>query len=406
MKINARKILIRLQEEDTTRTSLSRRITDFCHERNIANYILTEDGYLLFVSDKQIKLNDGMNTLSKCLSLTETPTRVTDTDPLPDKFVQDYFQTEYDPERVRLKFGKVFEDAAIKKTISTALTYKKNAVENHTLRTKSTTDLVRSGVVPLANAPAVENAKRFLEELEMEKELNPDLKGEHSIVFSHYNVSRSVGKAVKTGMHPDVTVVLHGFPREVDVKLKHYYIYSKVPGFGKTHLLRGFAKAYNAFFLPDTKNWMGIPKGTQFIVLDEYGPKKKLSFEDLKTLTAGDASAFAGNRKSHGQSFKPRADVQLVILSNKSIYELYGTWNPKIQKCELTAEEADQLDDRFQVTRLDGDVREDRRRALGPASWTDDEFDQELRRTLQKHMSLDYHSPGPQKLPLTSSCLS
>ena len=348
MRVHARKVLIRLQEEDSTSDTLSFRIQEFCKERNIANYILTKDGYLLLVSERKIKLYDGMNTLSKCLSLTNTPTRVTDIDPLPERFMQDYFKNGYIPNRIRLKFGKVFEDAAIKKTVDLALTYKKNAAENHIMRTKSTPDLVCSGVIPFANAPAVENAKRFLQELEAEEELNPDLQGEYPIVFSHHTVNRSSGKPVKTDMYPDVTVVLQGFPRAVDVKLKHYYIYSRAPGFGKTHLLRRFAKTYNAVFLPDAKNWIGIPRGTQFIVLDEYGPKKKLAFEDLKTMTAGDASAFAGNRKSHGQSFKPRPDVQLVILSNRSIYELYGTWNPKTQKCQLTAEEADQLDDRFQ----------------------------------------------------------
>ena len=117
MNFNTRKVLIRLQQDDTTSDTLSCRIQEFCSQRNIANYLLTKDGYLLLVSDKKIRLNDGMNTLSKCLSLTDAPTRVTDIDPLPEKFMQDYFKNGYVPNRIRLKFGKVFEDAAIKKTV-------------------------------------------------------------------------------------------------------------------------------------------------------------------------------------------------------------------------------------------------------------------------------------------------
>lgn len=383
--ITARKLLFLLDKRDTNNTNFLHRLEIFCRNKNIDNYFLTHDGYVMMVSEqRKIALHNGVETLRRKLQLQKRPKRVTDMNPLPDSFLLNYFGDGYDESRVKMKFGKRFEDATIENIIFTAATYTKSAAENHCIGAKTTKELVEMGVIPYISAPAVENAKRILEEMKREEELNPDLNGEYTITFRHYAADEEDTKATPSHLYPSKTVTIKGLPGAIDVRKKHRYIYSRASGFGKTYSMAEFTRKYNACFVRDLRNWMGIPKAVQFLIIDEYGPQKKLSFEQLKELTGGNASSFSGNRKSHGYSFSPRDDVQVVILSNKSIYELYGTYNAKLQRLELTAEEASQIDERFVVHRLDGDAKADRETALGPATWSESTFNKELRRMFEE----------------------
>ena len=376
--ITVRKLLVRLDERDISTDAFSGTLQSFCDSRSIKDCMLTEDGYLMMASDRKITLNGGMDTLQKHLRLEHVPERMTEMEPLPQKFLQEYFDNGYDEKRVKQKFGKMFEDATIKKTISTALTYKKNAAENICIDSKSALERVETGVIPYTHAPAVENAKRVMEELQQEDTLNADLDGAYSIEFQHYTTKEGSVDPCPSSLHPSSRVTIMGCPGNMMRKKKHWYVYSEVSGFGKTYSMEKFCEKYNACFLRDLKNWMGIPKGVQFLIFDEYGPNKKLSFEQLKELTSGTASSFGGNRKSHGYSYIPRKDVQVVILSNKSIYELYGTYNRKLQRYELTSEEVTQIDERFHVHRLDGDAKEDKIAAMAPESWSAEQFGERL----------------------------
>ena len=75
--------------------------------------------------------------------------------------------------------------------------------------------------------------------------------------------------------------------------------------------------------------------------------------DDLKGLTSGTAQGFTGNRKSYGASYKPRTDVQLIILSNKHLFDCMGTYDPSTKTRKVSPEDADLLRQRFFIHRLD-----------------------------------------------------
>jgi hypothetical protein len=113
-------------------------------------------------------------------------------------------------------------------------------------------------------------------------------------------------------------------------------------------------------------------------VFDEYSRTKRLDLEMLKTLANGDASGAYLNRKSHGGSYIPPADVQVIILSNYSPYEIYAQWDKKTQRHIISEDILSTIVDRFVIVRLDGDDAEERRKFMEPSTWTEEEFQMEL----------------------------
>jgi hypothetical protein len=142
---------------------------------------------------------------------------------------------------------------------------------------------------------------------------------------------------------------------------------------------RELVKKYSAHIVNDIHNAVGVPKNLQWLVFDEYSRTKKLNLEMLKTLANGDATGAYLNRKSHGGRYIPPADVQVVILSNYSPYEIYAQWDKKTQRHVITDDIVSTLVDRFFIVRLDGDDAEERRKFMEPFAWTEEEFRLELR---------------------------
>ena len=118
-QIFSRKILFKVNNEDVDQMQpLTVRITNFAKSRNINNVFVTKDGYILFCGEKGIKLNSGMKTLQAALQTMHAPTRVKDVNPLPKRFLQQYFLNGYDEGKVLTKFGRVFEDGIIRATVN------------------------------------------------------------------------------------------------------------------------------------------------------------------------------------------------------------------------------------------------------------------------------------------------
>jgi hypothetical protein len=138
-------------------------------------------------------------------------------------------------------------------------------------------------------------------------------------------------------------------------------------------------KKYSAHIINDILNAVGVPKNLQWLVFDEYSRTKKLDLEMLKTLANGDASGAYLNRKSHGGSYIPPADVQVIILCNYSPYEIYAQWDKKTQRHVISEDFLLTIVDRFVIVRLDVDDAEERRKFMEPATWTEEEFQLELR---------------------------
>ena len=142
---------------------------------------------------------------------------------------------------------------------------------------------------------------------------------------------------------------------------------------------------YNVHIVNDTNNWTTVPHNAQILVLDEVGhAHNRLDFDKLKALTGGTAAAFSGNCKTFGDSFIPRRDVQVIILSNRPPYDIYGKWNATLGRRVMTREEIDQFHARFEVFRLDGSVEEDRAICCTPDEWSDEQFRNECRRIVDE----------------------
>lgn len=132
------------------------------------------------------------------------------------------------------------------------------------------------------------------------------------------------------------------------VKQKHYYVYSG-PGYGKTDIANDILHDLNADFAKSVKNFCGLRENAQFYMIDEYGPFKRFETDDLKQLTAGNASAFGGNRKAHGDDWTPHKDAQLIIFSNYHLFYAQG----KGKKRAIDAMNAKALRQRFHIIKLD-----------------------------------------------------
>jgi hypothetical protein len=79
-------------------------------------------------------------------------------------------------------------------------------------------------------------------------------------------------------------VIFKGLPGDELVKRKHYFIYSKQTGYGKTTTVRReLVKKYSAHIINDIHNAVGVPKNLQWLVFNEYSRTKKLDLEMLKT---------------------------------------------------------------------------------------------------------------------------
>ena len=122
----------------------------------------------------------------------------------------------------------------------------------------------------------------------------------------------------------------------------------------------------NADYVTDTRNWVNVPRNAQWLLFDEVTATKRLPIADLKMLTGGSAAAFAGNCKKYGERFSPRADVQLLMMSNRSI--VVGPTMRMACRTRDMSRDTMQLEQRFHVN-------VDRRAG-------DAEFDSDIRHSL------------------------
>ena len=114
-----------------------------------------------------------------------------------------------------------------------------------------------------------------------------------------------------------------------------------------------------------------LPEDVQMIIPIFYCKKYALDLTDLLNLTNGNASSVYLNRKSSKTLYALRPDVQLVIFSNKSPYEVYASYNKTMREKTISKEDISAINDRFFVHRLDGDVRKEQERWSDPNEMPD-----------------------------------
>lgn len=367
--ISARSHLLQLSKEDLADPSLKDKVYEFAVARGIDSAMITLDGKLMLCSSKKkLSFNSGVSTIQKQMHLQSVPTRLTGYDPLPNDFIVKHFPDGYDITIIYYSFGEKFKEEYINNIVHENVLRKKNREKNKYILSNDTTNLIENGTLSVFDIGRVEQAKQQWERIDNDRHRNKDLDGPFTFKFHHWTkTDKKSERPTITNDYAPVHVTVVGRPNQLDIKQKHYFIYSKLASFGKSYQLMQFAMEYNVQLVPDPSNWNNVSPCAQFLAFDEVGKShNKLSFENLKSLTSGSAQCFTGNCKSFGNSFTPRPDVQVIMVSNKSPYELYSTWNAKLQKGFMNVEEMGQFDDRFYVFRLDGSVEEDRIKALEP----------------------------------------
>lgn len=183
-----------------------------------------------------------------------------------------------------------------------------------------------------------------------------------------------------------VTHLVKGGSRHCTVKKKHYYFYSPA-GYGKTYFMDCFLTKNNADVVGDPRNLCKVSTDAQFLFVDEYGTTKRFNMTDLNALTSGDARSYAGNRKSHGASFMPRRDVQLIILSNHHLFGCMGTYNQSSKDYKISEVDAKALRDRFNIIKMD--------EGFEGAGTELEDAEKFIARTTLKRSGCDDDSPSP-----------
>ncbi|ELU10729.1 hypothetical protein CAPTEDRAFT_208622, partial [Capitella teleta] len=214
----------------------------------------------------QITLSRGCETVRARIWTTALPTRLTFGRPFLERLLSKVVQHESRvPEQVWTK-GGAFTAAAIRRILSvnSRLLDRENRFE----------DLVEAGDMTLLDIPTVNHAREIVarDKDELAFASRPELNGKLRLTFRLYD--RDGRPAAPDDALPKdggpTTVEIEGQPGAVGVKRKHWWIYSKVGNFGKTHTMTTeLVNKYKAIFMNDANNAMCLPKTAQFIVLDE-----------------------------------------------------------------------------------------------------------------------------------------
>ncbi len=344
---------------------LASRIEDF-GAKHKADWLVSVDDVVTVRTPSRMNFRKGMRSLRKKLSTEKTLILQTPDFPFPEAFLRRAMPGgTIDENRLMIKYGEAVErilaDHAAGKTY--------NRFQNRVLLQKSAEQCVEDGEVSVLQ---YENLKRNKEQYERGKaELNhnPDSDAPIEFTFRRRKVDPDTKVVEEDGPATDFT--LRRFPDEPEVKQRHYYIYSDKGGYGKTYFLALLEKTANACFVTDPNNLYDARASAQLLLLDEAAPDKCPSFANLKALCSGKGAGL--NVKSHGASFSPRPDVQIVICSNTCPYSLYGRYDAKRGRRVMGETAYSTFTERFHVLKLDGDLSEDRAKFLEPALLTPEE---------------------------------
>ena len=143
----------------------------------------------------------------------------------------------------------------------------------------------------------------------------------------------------------------------IHVKKKHYFIYANQSGYGKTTFSSALKTSLNACAVNDLNNFIGVRENAQFLIFDYFSHNSKITIDDLYRLTCGNASHFIGNKKTFGRSFIPRADAQVIILSNNHLFDCIGKYNQNTKRRTVNYFTAKKLLDRFHIIKLDDEYQ-------------------------------------------------
>ena len=339
--------------------------------KDISDIFCSYNGLILLHDDqKKIKLRYGMRTLQRKLGLRNEPVFC------PYMGVEQYFLKLYPNGQIsnlKDKIWMMYSQNFTLESIKTMITNTSVKKLNTEILRHSTSELLEKGKLSIYDMRKTDDAKAYFFTRQIK---NPDLGVEgFTAIFQHHELINGVYIPTKRFGETRVEIESHTLavnPDALRYKLKHYYIYSKTPGFGKSLFLDEMESKYNARVVTDFDNFMNIAPETHLFLLDEYSPNHAIPLPTLKSVTGGNAAHVSFRIKSYGNSFVCRKDSQFIIVSNFSPYQVHG--ERKSDRCMMSKETMEMLEQRFHIIRLDGRVQEDRMLFGDPSVWNRQEY--------------------------------
>jgi hypothetical protein len=205
------------------------------------------------MDNKCINLNSGLATLETHSGL---PVQCTYSERLaPDRWLTNKFPNGVDEKEILYRLGKKYTNDAINAVSKIHVTKARNAKIDACKDAKQAVD---EGIVDFSEYTVIQHAKEAIADAELNREVGsrPKVYGELKLMFAKWTDSQKV-----TGTEKEV--IFKGLPGDELVKRKHYFIYSKKAGYGKTTTVRReLVKKYSAHIINDIHNAVGVPKKT------------------------------------------------------------------------------------------------------------------------------------------------
>lgn len=345
-------------------SELYERLRHFEVDRGVFDSIKITDGTVLMSARKPIRLNHGMETLKDILKMDLPPTRIPIEFPFPEKVLRTMFPDGYDAKKIIAAYGTRYSEVYINEIVNIEKVRAKNAMITKSGDLQS---MIENGTATYGQLSGIVAGRKLVAAENRSKQYcaKPVLSGPLSLHFRKYD---SNGQPVEGAKETEVTI--YGRPNDSRTKKKHWYIYSRESGYGKSTVTREMlVDKYSAYIVGDVNNAADIPAGVRFLILDEYGPHKKLEFDKFKAITGGKCSEGL-NKKSFGESYTPCSDVQVIILSNYSPYQVYAKYCKFKGTTHMSEDDLSALDQRFHIIRLDGDDDVEKLTWMVPSSLT------------------------------------
>ena len=333
--------------KDMITDAFTSNMAQFFQEKNFDVTLHKSGLFIATGRSKPIKLSNGYITLAKHLEIPEgTIQRIHVVQPTPDTFYQRFFRDGIHSSDLLIQVGLKFQAEYINSVIQKET----NKVKNEIVKSKSTIQLYDDGDIGYSHFQLVSTTKHLLDKHQQEENFmaKPLLDGEVQLRFHKWNTE--LGKHIGE----PINVSFYGRPGDYNAKKKHLWVWSQEASWGKSYVVqKEIIDKYRAYCVTDPNNACDVPPNVQILIFDEYAGKHILSLPLLRAVC--DGKGFL-NRKSHGSSYKTERDVQVIILSNYSPYQVYGEWNKIIQDRIADRTLITTIEDRFQLVMLDGNI--------------------------------------------------
>jgi hypothetical protein len=180
------------------------------------------------MNNKRIHLHSGLTTLESRLGLPIK--RTFSGTPAPDRWFTKMFPNGVDEKEILYRLGQKYTNDAINAVSKAHVTKVKNAKIEACKDAKQAVD---EGIIEFSQYNVVQNAKEAIADAELNREVGscPKVYGDLKLTFAKLTDGQMV-----TGSEKEVT--FRGLPGDELVKRKHYFIYSKKAGYGKTTTVR------------------------------------------------------------------------------------------------------------------------------------------------------------------------